>query len=80
MAKNNSATKSDIRAVKSDIRAVKSDVKALGKDVLEMKVEILGELKDMREEFDTHQFSHIRINDELQEHDGRLKKLETAKI
>jgi hypothetical protein len=55
--------------------ATKSDIKALKKDILEMKVEILGELKDMREEFDAHQFSHIRINDELQEHDTRLKSL-----
>lgn len=66
MAKNNSATKSDIQALK--------------KDILEMKVEVLGELKDMREEFSTHQFSHIRINDELQEHDTRLKSLESSKI
>ncbi|KKT66325.1 MAG: hypothetical protein UX25_C0025G0003 [Candidatus Woesebacteria bacterium GW2011_GWC2_45_9] len=60
--------------------ATKSDIKALKKDILEMKVEILGELKDMREEFDAHQFSHVRINDELQEHDTRLKSLESSKI
>lgn len=57
--------------------ATKSDIKALKKDILEMKVEILGELKELREEFDAHQFSHIRINDELQEHDTRLKSLES---
>ena len=66
MPKNSSATKSDIDTLK--------------KDILEMKVEILGELKDMREEFDVHQFSHVRINDELQEHDQRLKTLESPKI
>ena len=60
--------------------ATKSDIKALKKDILEMKVEILGELKDMREEFDAHQFSHVRINYELQEHDTRLKSLESSKI
>lgn len=73
MAKDNYATKSDIHALKSDIQALK-------KDVLEMKVAVIGEIKNMREEFDTHQFSHQRINDELQEHDERLIKLESPKV
>lgn len=66
MAKNNHATKSDIKRLENKI--------------LNSEVKILGELKDMREEFSTHQFSHMRINDELQEHDKRLKNLEATKI
>jgi predicted GNAT family acetyltransferase len=46
--------------------------------ILESKEQIMGEIKNMREEFDTHQYSHIRINDELQKHDTRLKALEPA--
>lgn len=46
--------------------------------ILDSEVRILGELKDMREEFSVHQSSHRRINDELQGHDRRIQKLETA--
>lgn len=73
MTKNNYATRGDVEAVKKAVKKVESRI-------LESEIKILGELKDMREEFSTHQFSHIRINDELQEHSERLKKLETAKI
>ena len=48
--------------------------------MLESEERIMGELKDMREEHDTHQYSHMRINDELQEHESRLKVLEVAEI
>ena len=56
MAKNGYATKADIGDVKSVLKDLKSKI-------LESEVKILGELKDMREEFDVHQFSHVRIND-----------------
>lgn len=68
MAKNNLATKDDIKNLKDDIES----------RILESEVKVLGELKDFREDFATHQFSHMRINDELQEHGRRLKKLETT--
>lgn len=55
----------------------KSDIKD---ELFEIKAEIISEIKDMREEFDTHQYSHTRINDELQEHDKSIKALETAKV
>lgn len=42
--------------------------------------EIVKEIKDMREEFNVHQFSHTRINDDLSELDDRVTKIEkTAK-
>ncbi|OGM21095.1 hypothetical protein A2714_02080 [Candidatus Woesebacteria bacterium RIFCSPHIGHO2_01_FULL_38_9] len=33
----------------------------LKSELLEIKEEIVGEIKDMREEFDTHQYSHSGI-------------------
>ena len=87
MAKNGLATKKDIKGLKADFKklenkfdGLKSDFNGLKSEVLDMKVEIVSELKNMREEHDVHQFSHRRINDELQEHGKRIKKLETAKI
>ena len=54
-------------------RIFKTEIKT---EFLEIKEEIVKEIKDMREEFDVHQFSHLRINDEITEHDKRIKKLE----
>ncbi|KKT82136.1 MAG: hypothetical protein A2700_03090 [Candidatus Blackburnbacteria bacterium RIFCSPHIGHO2_01_FULL_44_64] len=45
-------------------------------DLLEFKDEILSELQKIRDNFDAHQFSHQRINDDLADHDDRLVKLE----
>ena len=45
-------------------------------ELYEIKDEIVGEIKAFREEFQAHQFSHTRINDELQDHDRRISKLE----
>ncbi len=66
-------------ATKSDIKRLEKNIKGFGNRILESEVKILGELKDMREDNAAHQFSHKRINDDLQEHDKRLVKLETAK-
>ena len=49
-------------------------------ELYEIKDEIIGEIKAMREEFDTHQFSHSRLNDEINDHDKRISKLEASKI
>jgi len=47
-------------------------------ELYEIKDEIVGEIKAVREEFQTHQFFHARINDELQSHSARITKLETS--
>ena len=73
MTTNNVATKSDIKRLQKTVKGVEDRV-------LESEVKILGELKDMREDSAAHQFSHKRINDELQDHDKRLIKLETVKV
>ena len=73
MAKNNIATKTDIDRLENQI-------KKLDSRMLDTEVKILGELKDMREDSAAHQFSHMRTNEDLIDHDNRLKKLETAKI
>lgn len=46
--------------------------KDLSSEMLNWKVEIVGEIKAMREEFDTHQYSHLRINETLEDHEKRL--------
>jgi septin family protein len=57
MAKSNNATKSDLEVLKKEIKTA----------ITESEIKVLGELQDMREEFSIHQFSHSRINDEIQE-------------
>ena len=69
MATNNYATRQDLKKLE----------KNLGTRILKTEVKILGELQKMREDNAAHQFSHARINDELQEHDKRLTELETVK-
>lgn len=46
--------------------------KDLSSEMLNWKVEIVGEIKAMREEFDTHQYSHLRIDETLEDHEKRL--------
>lgn len=55
-------------------------LKTFKDDLYAIKDEIMGELKGLREEFHSHQYSHVRINDEIQDHEKRINKLETAKI
>jgi len=45
-------------------------------DLYSIKDEIMGELKKNRENDETHQFSHMRVNDDLQELDKRVTNLE----
>lgn len=75
MPKNNHATKEDIKRLEKRIGKEVLDIK---KEVLDMKVEVLSELKAMRDESAAHQFAHQRIDDELLEHDKRLKALGPA--
>ena len=71
------------RKLNASTQAVKSYLdgefkKGFKDELYEIKDEIVGEIKSMREEFNTHQYSHRRINDEIQDHDKRLKKLEPS--
>ena len=83
MPKVKYATQADIKETQEDIEHLDNKIdqveKSLKDEMIEMKLEILTELKDMREEFKVHQFSHVRINDEFQEHDKRLRRLESFK-
>lgn len=45
-------------------------------DIVDLKDEIVGEIKATREEFDVHQSSHARINDTLEDHEKRLSTIE----
>lgn len=88
MAKDGVATKSDLkkleRVLGSDIkgleRALRPEIKSLETRIVNSEVKILGELKDMREDFSAHQFSHRRINDELQDHEKQISKLESTQV
>ena len=78
MAKNNLVTKDYLDArLKEFGSSLKNELK---NELYEIKDEIVGEIKTMREEFQAHQYSHARINDEIQDHEKRIDKLETAKI
>lgn len=50
----------------------------VSKRILESEDRIMKELKEMREEFDAHQFSHQRINDEINGHENRITNIEQA--
>ncbi len=74
------ATKDDLKkfATKDDLKgfATKDDLKQLKDEIVEIKDEIMGELKSIQENQETHNFSHSRINDELIGHEDRIRKLE----
>ena len=48
----------------------------LKEDLYQIKDEIMSELKKNRENDEAHQFSHMRINDDIQDLDKRVKTLE----
>ena len=66
-------------STKADIQGLEAILDEMKNDNLEMKLEILTEIKNMREEFDAHQSSHVRINEELEDHSDRLKVLESPR-
>ena len=84
--------KSDIKSLKGNVAILRTDVKSLDQkvehldqkvgslknDVLNMKLEVLSELQTMREENATHQFSHVRTNEELEDHGTRLRRLQCS--
>ena len=45
-------------------------------EIVEMKDEIMGELKSQQENQKIHNYSHSRINDDLDDHETRICKLE----
>lgn len=55
---------------------LKSELK---EEFIEIKDEIVGEIKAMREEFDAHQVSHARIENTLEDHEKRLSVLRDPK-
>jgi len=72
MSKSNYITKDDLNKM---LEVFGIDLK---NELFEIKDEIIGEIKAMREEFDTHQYSHRRINDEVQDHEKRLAALKST--
>lgn len=65
--------------LKEDLRfEISEDIKGLAdkNDLIQFKDEILTEIKKLREDDEAHRFSHMRINDELQEHSKQVAKLQ----
>ncbi len=56
---------------------IKDEMSLQRNDMAEMKDEIVGETKAMREEFTTHQGAHDRQQDTLDGHEERITSLET---
>jgi polyhydroxyalkanoate synthesis regulator phasin len=77
MVKNGYATKEDLKSLGNSLN---KSIKSLDTRILGSEVKILGELQKMREDNAAHQFSHMRINDDIQELQTKVKKLETTKI
>lgn len=61
---------------KLEERLEKCIVERVVGEMVTIKDEIVKEVKDMREEFNVHQFSHRRINGELEDHEDRISRLE----
>lgn len=49
-------------------------------ELLEIKDEIVGEIKALREEFDAHRHSHARVDDTLEDHEKRIATLEKPQV
>jgi hypothetical protein len=81
MIKNGYATKDDLNRLEHNL---KEEISGLKKDItnemISLKVDVLGELKNIQENDSAHQFSHMRINDDSQELQTKVKKIETTKI
>ena len=77
MIKNGYSTKVDLNKLENRLN---KRIKSLDTRIINTEVNILGELQKMREDDAAHQFSHMRINDDIQELQTKVKKLETAKI
>lgn len=75
MKKNINVTSCDIERLEDKIN---NAVKEMKDDNLSMKVEILGELQKMREDDAAHKYSHQRVNDDIEELQDRVDKLEVA--
>lgn len=59
----------------------KTELKSeLSEDLYKIKDEIVGEIKAMREESDVHQYSHTRINEELEDHEKRITQIQAVVV
>lgn len=74
MPKMDYATKNDLEEAVSE---VKKEVKKI---VLNSEVKILGELQKMREDDAAHRFSHLRMDEDIEDHEKRISKLEAVKV
>jgi len=84
MKKNNYATKDDLKSMEKNLKGEMGSMKfemkelenKLSDRILDTEVKILGELQKMRDDDAAHKFSHMRINDDIQELQDRVGKIE----
>lgn len=67
-----------LKSFKDELKTeLRTDLKSdLSGELYKIKDEIVGEIKTMREEFNVHQYSHVRIDEELEDHEKRIVVLE----
>lgn len=66
----------EMSTIRGEMSKVKTEMSEMKNDIVCMKDEIVGELKAIREEFETHQFQHQTTNDTLDDHETRLRNIE----
>lgn len=63
--------------LKQELKKFKKEFKEeIKSELYEIKDEIVGEIRAMREEFEMHMATHSRINDTLDDHEERLTLIE----
>lgn len=71
--------KGEITGMKGEMAGIKEEITGMRNEFVDIKVEIMGELKTMREEQAAHSYSHQRMTGELEDHEDRIGILESAK-
>lgn len=81
-AKNNFVTKQYLDKKLGKFKTeLKSELRSeLSEDLYKIKDEIVGAMKAMHEESDVHQYSHVRINEELEDHEKRITQIQAAGV
>lgn len=67
------ATKDDIEDFKEEFNSKITEFKS---EILDSVDAVMGEIKAVRENQEAHNFSHERIDDDLDDHETRIGKLE----
>jgi len=79
----NATFQKEMNKFRKEMTDFKSELKEIAKSlqnrIVDSEVKILGELQKMRESNDAHSFSHLRIDEDVENLQKRVSKLETGK-